>query len=722
MSTFLVTSTSLLEYFVDKDTGAPLAGGTISFWKDADRLVAKNVYEKVDTGAVDAAGNPIYEYVDLPNPMTLSGVGTPQDNNGNNVAIYYFPFEGTPTNSNGVVELYYVTVASYLGVPEFVREGWPGSGVTGGGTGGDGSEATNMLSNSQFVDVNFDTAAGLSYTSTGAESVVISIAPDWNLNVTFTAVGVVNVDRVAIAGNADVITNPPYSLEIEAVNNISSITLTQRLNHNPGIWCAQNDGVGGYVASYIVIGAGDAVTMNYVPSVGAPTQLLAGNNAGAAFDSLADTIQLDPSANTDDGDDGYVDIEIVLATTGTTAITSVQVLPLSSDEDDVDYIEEPVNRQVDHLFNYYKALLSYKPIPSYLYGWDFALNPRQCLGDTIAAFATGVNTSNYVVDQTIVFQSATNSFTTSVSVSGGLLLTATADTKLAIIQYVDGTNIRNMTLGDICSMVEAYSDVVGGLTCTVSLWGTLDANVPDIKTPNFRSLVATLDANGKPATFNGTWVEIPRNFGAGTAATIQNATFTIEAANTQTDADPNNLYPFAGWSGEGVPTLADDADFLAIVIGTATIPTGRFIHLQSATWQDGSIPTRPAPQTYVAVQHDCYRYYEKSFNQTVAPAQNVGLNTGEFSNSQILGAGVSTRLSQITFQSTKRGTPSITLYNPAAANAQVRNESLNADCSGSTITTSSPRAFAISCTTAGGSAAGETLGVHWVADARIGVL
>ena len=36
-----VTTTSLEEYFVDKDDGTPLAGGTITFFEDDNRAVPK---------------------------------------------------------------------------------------------------------------------------------------------------------------------------------------------------------------------------------------------------------------------------------------------------------------------------------------------------------------------------------------------------------------------------------------------------------------------------------------------------------------------------------------------------------------------------------------------------------------------------------------------------------------------------------------------------------
>ncbi len=114
---FIVTS-DLEELFRDKDSGLPLAGGIVTFYSDLNRTTKKPVYQL--TGSP-----PNYTYAVLQNPVVLSDVGTFQDSLGNNIVPYYFPYQGTPTSSNGTVELYYITVESSGGVPEFTRQAWP---------------------------------------------------------------------------------------------------------------------------------------------------------------------------------------------------------------------------------------------------------------------------------------------------------------------------------------------------------------------------------------------------------------------------------------------------------------------------------------------------------------------------------------------------------------------------------------------------------------------
>lgn len=112
---------NLEEYFVNHDTGEPLANGTIEFWTDDDRTTPKDVFEL--TGAP-----PNYTYDALPNPLNLSAVGTPVDNSGNPVAIYYYPYDAF-----GNIELYYIVVKDSDGIIQFTREAWPNT-VDGGST------------------------------------------------------------------------------------------------------------------------------------------------------------------------------------------------------------------------------------------------------------------------------------------------------------------------------------------------------------------------------------------------------------------------------------------------------------------------------------------------------------------------------------------------------------------------------------------------------------
>ena len=106
------------QYFVDKDTGFPLSDGYIEFYEDEQRTVPKDVYKLSGT-----PGN--YTYVTLGSVVNLNAVGVPEDNMNNNIAIYFFPYDGTPDDSEGILTRYFYKVFSSGDVEQFTREAQP---------------------------------------------------------------------------------------------------------------------------------------------------------------------------------------------------------------------------------------------------------------------------------------------------------------------------------------------------------------------------------------------------------------------------------------------------------------------------------------------------------------------------------------------------------------------------------------------------------------------
>lgn len=136
-----VLAPSLEMYFVNKDDGTPLSNGKVYFWEDNARSIPKPVYEISGTP-------PNYSYTVLPNPVTLSSVGTFQDGSGNNILPYYFPFDGTPDTTTNTIDLYYIEVFDQDGVLQFTREGWPNFTEANVET---DQDVTNFVPNGQFL-------------------------------------------------------------------------------------------------------------------------------------------------------------------------------------------------------------------------------------------------------------------------------------------------------------------------------------------------------------------------------------------------------------------------------------------------------------------------------------------------------------------------------------------------------------------------------------------
>lgn len=114
----------------------------------------------------------------------------------------------------------------------------------------------------------------------------------------------------------------------------------------------------------------------------------------------------------------------------------------------------------------------------------------------------------------------------------------------------------------------------------------------------------------------------------------------------------------------------------------------------------------------------CQRYYWKTFALDTAPAQNAGLNTEEFRAPAPVAGANTQRLTKCQFPVTMRAVPTVTLFNPAAANANVRDATAAADCS-SPSTTAFANGILISCTGNASTAVGGDLRVHITADAKL---
>ena len=514
--------------------------------------------------------------------------------------------------------------------------------------------AENLITNPQFADIYFQSP--LTYANASPGTYTLSLAPGWQL--VLTGSGTTTVTQSNTSGNQEIPGNPSYYLE---VNNSgwTSVQLIQKFSNNGAIF---NLGAIGVAFSAFANSSAQVVTVSYSPSTGSPTTILAPSVSTGSFQQFGGAINLPSSTNSDEAEAAFVNIIFSLPGTSDVALSNIQITgqeaPLINTAIIPVYQELTYERMVDHEFNVYKEPLIFKPIPSYLVGWDFLLNPAQFYGSTVGPIASGANTSNYVWDQTIMFQSVDNSFLISNN-GAGLQLAPQATGQFAFIQYLPAPVVNKILSDNISVNIRGSCNTAQTVKGTVSLWYTKGSALPDIKSPNYKSIVATLDANGKPATFNnptgGTWIEVPKS-------TQQNATFIFDDTAIK-DFGFNFWIPPA--SSEAVA-----ATFFAIVIGYESIPTTKVPQIISVGLCSGSIPTIPAPQTPDEVLRECQYYYEKSYSPSVAPGAvtPVGVNSVPATvipNDGSANEFLYTKSFYLRFQQTKRVIGDLHLYSPA---------------------------------------------------------
>lgn len=131
-----------------------------------------------------------------------------------------------------------------------------------------------------------------------------------------------------------------------------------------------------------------------------------------------------------------------------------------------------------------------------------------------------------------------------------------------------------------------------------------------------------------------------------------------------------------------------------------------------------SAPPQPEIRPFPVELALSQRYFEKSFQYSTIPAQNVADVSGAQIGMQIVGASA-TALYTINFKVSKRATPSMVFFNPVAANAQIRNGTGSTDFTGTAATNISQVNTGVSCTSPAGSALSNAIYVHWTASAEL---
>jgi len=109
------------------------------------------------------------------------------------------------------------------------------------------------------------------------------------------------------------------------------------------------------------------------------------------------------------------------------------------------------------------------------------------------------------------------------------------------------------------------------------------------------------------------------------------------------------------------------------------------------------------------------RFIKTSFPINIAPQQNYGVQTGEAMFPAIQAAGGVQSSPKVQFDPAMLGAATITFYNPAAANANIRDESLGADGGAVSAAFSDEGGFVIATTGNASTSITNGLGIHYLA-------
>lgn len=695
----------LQETIWDKDGTGALASGVVSFFSDPAFSVTKDVYQESDdpvTGEVT--------YVNLGSVLTLSGIGSFVDDSGNNFIPMLYPYEGDPTDSAvGDFEPYYITVYSSSGVFQFSTNDWPPNSFSQSSSSQAQEALTpNLITNPQFSVVSFtpDPSTGkYIYTLSGTES--NPLAPGWTLETIGS--GTITVSQLSLSESIP--SEAPYALQLEWSTGFTQIRVVQQLENSPRIIAGENASASLVVSSP----TGDEINVQIHYIAPAPTaidvQIVDGETSGTSTYSTISGTEAIPATNAQSAD-GYVNFVIdiqSIASSSSLDITSAQLVVVETSSTIADYIQQTTQQNINGLMWYYEPQLAYKPVPSYTIGWEFGYNPCQQLGQSVAVSGLGNNLSRYIADQTIAFEATGNILSYEFDEQSGLTALATGGTsQFAIIQYLDAVTARELLEGNMAVQISSGYEYDDDLTGYINLYYTQDSSLPSMTTTSNltsgNSLVATM-TDGQPATFNGTWIQVPRSG-------LDDAPFSLSSGF--------NINSYNGWDATAISSSLTPTYF-AIVVSFTALAEDTAVSIRYCSLVKGDMATQPAPmnkaQTLAALQY----YYQKSFLQGTTPAQNTGLGSGETYFIQNTAASTASTILPVNFVVPMINAPSVTLYNPAAANAEIRNVSASLDyssCAPQQITANN--FYVLGTSSGGGSALGNIIAVNWTADARLG--
>jgi hypothetical protein len=274
---------------------------------------------------------------------------------------------------------------------------------------------------------------------------------------------------------------------------------------------------------------------------------------------------------------------------------------------------------------------------------------------------------------------------------GMILDVETINKKFGIAQIIESGNCERF-IGRICTLsFEAQVSSVAKLDnikAAIVAWsGTADVVTSDI--------VSAWGAEGVNPTLvaNCTYGNTPVNLNVLTTYATYSVTAAIDAASA------TNIILFI-WSDVTDTTL------------------GHFLYIKNVKLELGSSATPIQFRPFQTELELCRRYYQKSFLYETTPIQNVGAFTGE--SEGIAGkAGAGAQQINVRFSPPLFKTPTVTTYNPAAANVHMRDYAVPGDCSGTLAVTLTANTIRLSANGNASTTVGNPIALHWSAEAEM---
>lgn len=289
----------------------------------------------------------------------------------------------------------------------------------------------------------------------------------------------------------------------------------------------------------------------------------------------------------------------------------------------------------------------------------------------------------------------------------GEFLKITSTGKMVISQVLEGTDSQALRNCAVRLTVWIKASGVASLTLRMGLLYVNNSGTVDAPPATF---VSAFGAASTDPTFGTNVSKATGSSSDDNTTAMTNNAFTIAATSAwqrfsgafSVPNDVKNLIPTIWTDGQPAATQGFDM--------------GQCMLTQGAELQDWS------PHLISIEQARVQRFYQKSFAIDTNPATNAGAATGEYhAIAGKAGAVANAGFIPVRMQVPMRAAAGITLYNPQAANAQVRDQTGAVDHSASSVSAGAAgfQEFLVTSTGNAATAVGDQIGIHWSADAEI---
>ena len=269
-----------------------------------------------------------------------------------------------------------------------------------------------------------------------------------------------------------------------------------------------------------------------------------------------------------------------------------------------------------------------------------------------------------------------------------------------------------------CARVQRNSGQTG--TTAMSFGFPIDTDELYAMLGQFVRVSMTLKAGANWSPSGGS-ITLALNVGTGTPVKFS-AGYTgaaIPASLTQAITSSAVRYEFG--SAAIVPTTTRQAEITLTWTPVGTAGVNDYVEIDDVQLEvvtDATQVAGPFERLNFLEQWSlCQRHFQKSFLYSVAPAQNAGfVGSITFMAGK---AGAGSDFFSWNFPFVMRGTPAITYFNTSATNAQARDSVAGADCSSTAASNIAAGSFFTLTTGNASTAVGNSLEVHFTADAGI---